>query len=100
MVPLSVATGYGLDPLIKRVAVIASERIGHHAEPALTQVRHRRLVEACRDNLQAFLDGAPEEVELRAEDLRLAADALGRITGRVDVEDVLDQVFGRFCIGK
>lgn len=100
MVPLSVTTGDGLDALIKRIAVIASERIGHHAEPALTQVRHRRLVEACRDNLQAFLDGAPEDVELRAEDLRLAADALGRITGRVDVEDVLDQVFGRFCIGK
>jgi tRNA modification GTPase len=37
---------------------------------------------------------------LRAEDLRRAADALGRVTGRVDVEDVLDQVFARFCIGK
>lgn len=100
MVPLSVATGDGLDALVRRIAVIASERIGHHAEPALTQVRHRQLVEACRDNLEAFLAGAPEDVELRAEDLRQAADALGRITGRVDVEDVLDQVFGRFCIGK
>ncbi len=100
MVPLSVVTGDGFEALVRRIAVIASERIGHHAEPALTQVRHRRLVEACRDNLEAFLDGAPEDVELRAEDLRQAADALGRITGRVDVEDVLDQVFGRFCIGK
>lgn len=100
MVPLSVATGDGFDALVKRIAVIASERIGHHAEPALTQVRHRRLVEACRDHLDAFLGGDPDMVELRAEDLRRAADALGRITGRVDVEDVLDQVFGRFCIGK
>ena len=39
-------------------------------------------------------------LELRAEDLRKAAHAIGRITGRIDVEDVLDAVFGRFCIGK
>lgn len=100
IVPLSVETGAGLGDLIKRLTVIASERIGHHGEPALTQVRHRRLVEACRDGLEAFLSGPADEVELRAEDLRGAADALGRITGRVDVEDVLDHIFGRFCIGK
>ncbi|HYD15506.1 MAG TPA: tRNA uridine-5-carboxymethylaminomethyl(34) synthesis GTPase MnmE [Hyphomicrobium sp.] len=100
MVPLSVKAGAGLDDLMKRLAVIAHERIGHHEEPALTQVRHRKLVEACRDSLKAFLDGSPDDVELRAEDLRRAADALGRVTGRVDVEDVLDHIFGRFCIGK
>ncbi len=100
MVPLSVTTGAGLGDLIKRLSVIAHERIGHHEEPALTQVRHRQLVEQCRDSLEAFLLGAASDVELRAEDLRRAADALGRITGRVDVEDVLDHIFGRFCIGK
>ena len=100
MVPLSVATGAGLGDLIKRLTVIAHERIGHHQEPALTQVRHRQLLEACRDDLAAFLVGSADEVELRAEDLRRAADALGRITGRVDAEDVLDHIFGRFCIGK
>jgi tRNA modification GTPase len=100
MVPLSVKTGAGLEDLIKRLTVIAQERIGHQGEPVLTQLRHRQLVEACCDSLAAFLAGAPHEVELRAEDLRRAADALGRITGRVDVEDVLDHIFGRFCIGK
>ena len=40
------------------------------------------------------------EPELRAEDLRRAAQALGRLTGAVDVEDVLGEIFGRFCIGK
>jgi tRNA modification GTPase len=40
------------------------------------------------------------EHELRAEDLRQAVQAIGRITGRVDVEDVLGEIFGRFCIGK
>lgn len=100
MVPLSVKTGAGLDDLIRRVTVIAHERIGHHEEPALTQVRHRQLVETCRDSLATFLAGSTDEVELRAEDLRRAADALGRITGRIDVEDVLDHIFSRFCIGK
>lgn len=100
MVPLSVKTGAGLDDLIKRLTVIAGERIGHPGETVLTQVRHRRLVEACRDGLETFLKSSQRDVELRAEDLRLAADALGRITGRVDVEDVLDHIFGRFCIGK
>lgn len=100
MVQLSVKTGAGLGDLIKRLSVMARERIGHQGEPALTQFRHRQLVEACRDSLVTFLAGCRNEVELRAEDLRRAADALGRITGRVDVEDVLDHIFGRFCIGK
>jgi tRNA modification GTPase len=100
MVPLSVKTGTGVGDLIGRLTVIARERVGHHGEPALTQVRHRRLVEACRDSLETFLAGSRDEVELRAEDLRRAADALGRITGRVDVEDVLEHIFSRFCIGK
>jgi tRNA modification GTPase len=46
------------------------------------------------------LSSVPGEIELRAEDLRRATYALGRITGRVDVEDLLGQVFSRFCIGK
>jgi tRNA modification GTPase len=100
MVPLSVRTGAGLDDLIGRIRVIALERVGHPGDAVITQLRHRRLIEACRDGLAAFLDGAPHEVELRAEDLRRAGDALGRVTGRVDVEDVLDHIFGRFCIGK
>lgn len=100
MVPLSVKSGAGLDDLIRRVTVIAQERIGHQGEPVLTQIRHRTLVEACAFALEAFLKGSTEDVELRAEDLRRAADSLGRITGRIDVEDVLDHIFGRFCIGK
>ena len=68
--------------------------------PAITQTRHRQIVETCAGSLQDFLAGDPGLIELRAEDLRRAAHALGRVTGRVDVEDVLDQVFKRFCIGK
>ncbi|MGC6484296.1 MAG: tRNA uridine-5-carboxymethylaminomethyl(34) synthesis GTPase MnmE, partial [Candidatus Puniceispirillales bacterium] len=71
-------------------------------EPAmLTRIRHQTAVTTARDALDRALDQplmtAPE---LMAEDLRLAATALGRITGRVDVEDLLDHIFSSFCIGK
>jgi tRNA modification GTPase len=46
------------------------------------------------------MNGPADQYELRAEDLRRATQAIGRITGRVDVEDVLGEIFSRFCIGK
>ncbi len=98
---VSTQSGVGLDALIALIADQADLRLKSTADaPALTQVRHRQAVAGCADHLQAFLAGSAEEAELRAEDLRAAIAALGRITGRVDVEDILDQVFGRFCIGK
>ncbi|MEN8723634.1 MAG: tRNA uridine-5-carboxymethylaminomethyl(34) synthesis GTPase MnmE [Alphaproteobacteria bacterium] len=74
--------------------------IGTGDGAVLTRARHRQAVAACAEGLARFLaaDGLPEE--LVAEELRLAMRALGRITGRVDVEDLLDVVFSDFCIGK
>lgn len=100
MVPISALTGEGIDELSRRLATIARERIGADEHPGITQQRHRRNLEDCRGSLMAFLEGSPWDSELRAEDLRQAANALGRLTGRIDPEQVLDQVFGRFCIGK
>jgi tRNA modification GTPase len=100
MIAISAKDGFGLSDLVSRLSAIAAERIGSREEPAITQVRHRQLIETCAESLGAFLGGSPRQVELRAEDLRRAASALGRITGRVDVEDVLDQIFARFCVGK
>ncbi len=57
-------------------------------------------METAAASLSDFLSGDLDAPELRAEDVRRAAHALGRITGRVDVEDVLGQIFSRFCIGK
>ena len=57
-------------------------------------------LETAAASLGEFLAGDPSATELRAEDIRRAAHALGRITGRVDVEDVLGEIFSRFCIGK
>ncbi len=97
---ISVKTGEGLRHLEDLLQVKARAMIPHPEVPALTQVRHRVLIEEARGFLSAFLDGEGRPIELRAEDLRLAAVSLGKITGRVDVEDVLDLVFQRFCIGK
>lgn len=100
MIAVSVKTGAGLDVLTERLAAIAEARIAPGDVPALTQDRHRRLLEQAVEDLGAFLSSDANLTELRAEDLRRAAVAIGRISGRIDVEDVLDQVFARFCIGK
>ena len=68
--------------------------------PAATRIRHAESLNDARTYLQRALSDVGLEVELAAEDVRLAARALSRITGRIDPEDVLDRVFSSFCIGK
>jgi tRNA modification GTPase len=97
---LSAKTGDGIDGLTRRLTALARARMGDGEAPVLTQARHRQQIERTLAALRALLGAPMTEVELRAEDLRRAAQALGRLTGAVDAEDVLDQVFGRFCIGK
>lgn len=101
VLPLSVKTGEGMPALLLALTGAVKARFDDsHAERAvLTRARHRAALEECKDALGRFLQ-RPPLAELAAEDLRLAARALGRITGRVDVEDVLDVIFREFCIGK
>ncbi len=96
--PVSVLTGEGLDGLLKALEREVAARLADSGAVALTRVRHRAALEACVAALRRSLTGALPE--LAAEDVRLAARSLGRITGRVDVEDVLDVIFRDFCIGK
>jgi tRNA modification GTPase len=100
LLAISTVTGEGLDRLVAEIAQRAAGVVGSGAEPALTRARYRQSLESARQEIAAFLEGDVDAIELRAEDVRRAAHAIGRITGRVDVEDVLDQVFSRFCIGK
>ena len=74
--------------------------VGDRTDLVLTQARHRQSLEDAVGDIETFLNEDSAAIELRAEDVRRAAHAIGRITGRVDVEDVLDQIFSRFCIGK
>jgi tRNA modification GTPase len=71
-------------------------------EPAIvTRARHRRALEEAVAALdRAIAEPPPAREDIVAEELRLAARALGRLTGRVDVEDILDVIFRDFCIGK
>jgi tRNA modification GTPase len=95
--PVSALTGAGvprlIDALAKRVAVDYDG-----AAPLLTRARHREALETVSAALQRSLRAGL--AELRAEDLRLGWRSLGRITGHVDVEDLLDVIFADFCIGK
>jgi tRNA modification GTPase len=97
---ISVRTGDGMDGLARRITAFVRARVGESEAPALTQARHRQQLERAMAPLSSFLGSPIGEVELRAEDLRRAAHALDRLTGRVDVEDVLGEIFARFCIGK
>lgn len=96
--PISVKTGTGMDTLLFALQHEVRERLESRGAPALTRKRHRHALEECRDALGRAVGAM--DLELAAEDLRLAARALGRITGRVDVEDLLDVIFRDFCIGK
>ena len=101
---VSVTAGTGIAALLAAVEDAVKQRLGGvAAAPALTRARHREALASCAGALERLLDrarSAAPAAELIAEDARLAARALGRITGRVDVEDVLDVVFADFCIGK
>jgi tRNA modification GTPase len=97
---ISAKTAAGLPELVATIAERARERIGDLSAPAITRERHRQNLLACAGALREFMRAPASEHELRAEDLRRAVQAIGRITGRVDVEDVLGEIFARFCIGK
>lgn len=95
---ISAKTGFGMDAFVAALLQHIRSKTDTGAAMPLTRVRHRKALEECSDALiRARTAPLPE---LASEDLRLAARALGRLTGRIDVEEVLDVVFRDFCIGK
>jgi len=95
---VSALTGEGLDLLRDRLALEARRLTETSGPPPLTRARHRAALQMALERL-TDAEAAPLP-ELRGEDLRLALRALGRITGQVGVEDILDTLFRQFCIGK
>ena len=99
---ISAGTGAGLDALRRALLV----RIGWHAAPEglfIARARHVDALRRCRAHLAAARAHAAERdaaLELFAEELRLAHDALGEITGAFTSDDLLGEIFSRFCIGK
>jgi tRNA modification GTPase len=98
VVSLSALSGAGLPDLLARVERAAGVLMQESAAPPLTRARHREALVDCQDSLGRAL--VAPEVALAAEDLRLAMRALGRITGTVRIDELLDIIFRDFCIGK
>ncbi|HIC81384.1 MAG TPA: hypothetical protein EYP07_10530, partial [Kiloniellaceae bacterium] len=94
---VSARSGAGLDDLLAAL-IRHAENCFEGGTAEITRARQRRALEDCVTALERMASAALPE--LRAEDLRLAVRALGRVSGRVDVEDLLDIVFQDFCIGK
>ena len=94
---ISALTGEGVEGLLSALGERVAQTYRMEA-PVLTRARHRQALEDAILSLRRALGAALPE--LRAEDLRLALRSLGRITGTVDVEDLLDVIFRDFCIGK
>jgi tRNA modification GTPase len=100
VVRLSASTGEGLDRLSTTLHAKVSSALSGAEFPAITRARHRARLQEARASLVRATGALELGPELAAEDLRLAARALGRVAGRIDPEDVLDVVFASFCIGK
>jgi len=98
LLEVSAKTGAGIAQLLDVITQKIEARIGGSETISLTRVRHRASLESCYQALKRSKEAALPE--LMTEDVRLAIRYLGQITGRVDVEDLLDVVFRDFCIGK
>ena len=99
---ISLKDEIGLDKLLNGLKKIVSKSMVGQEPPVITRTRHREALQSCLNSIKsaktALLSG--EEPEIVAEELRAATKSLGRVVGAVDVEDLLDVVFGDFCIGK
>jgi tRNA modification GTPase len=95
---ISASRGDGVRTLIAALVGFAQDYFGSGEGGLIGRERQRTLLRETAASLQRSMEGKGEE--LVAEDLRAAAHSLGRLLGRVDVEDILDKIFREFCIGK
>jgi tRNA modification GTPase len=97
--PVSARTGTGVEELCAQIAQRAMQALGDGHSALVIRDRHRQAIAEASNGLCAALDAA-KPLELVAEDIRIAARSLERITGAIDVEQILDTIFSRLCIGK
>lgn len=98
--PISAKQENGLDDFLLFLTKIVEDKMDLSDLPTLTRTRHRLNLVDSYDHLIRFQNNNSGEIVLLAEDLRMAARALGKITGQVDVEEILGKIFSEFCIGK
>jgi tRNA modification GTPase len=97
---ISASRGDGIPQLISALIVFAQDYFGSGEAGLIGRERQRQLLQQTAVSLQRSLGAVREGEELAAEDLRSAVHSLGRLLGRVDVEDILDVIFREFCVGK
>lgn len=101
-IPVSIRTGEGTERFLGALNAAVAARMDRVGSVALTRARHREAVAVAAESVARSLEALErgEPLEIAAEDLRLAAGSLGRVLGRVDVEEILDRIFAEFCLGK
>lgn len=88
----------GIDLLLQRITKVIEDKFTSNSNLLITRARYREALSQALQSLDLFdLD---KEIELSAEDIRLAAREIGKITGRIEIDEILDKIFGSFCIGK
>lgn len=97
---LAARTGAGLEALETWLGETIRARLSRRESPALSRARHRQAVGRALEHLQAARARLLDAPELASAEVQLGLRALESLTGRIDVEDVLDRVFSQFCIGK
>lgn len=95
---ISAKQAQGIGELLEIITGRIASRFTSGSNMLITRARYREALQNTLDNLQRF--GFDKPIELTAEDIRLAARELGKITGRIEVDEILDKIFGSFCIGK
>ncbi len=88
----------GIDSIFSAIKNKIAENINEEAGGIITRSRYRESLEECLEHLERF--DINSDIELCAEDIRLAARSIGKITGKIEVNDILNKIFGSFCIGK
>ncbi len=97
-IKISLTNNTNTSALLKKLEEKILELIPSQSSPLITQERYRLALQNAVSNLENF--NLQKNIELAAEDLRMTAREIGRITGKVDIENILDVIFSRFCIGK
>ena len=97
---VSAMDGSGIDELKRQIGDVAAGARGRISDVIPVRQRQAELLRLCLLSITEASDSRETGLEVRAEHLRLAGEALGRLTGKIDVEDLLDVIFSQFCIGK
>ena len=88
----------GIDALLQKISARIAGEFTASSGALITRRRYREVLNDVFKDLQRF--NLHKSIELAAEDIRLAARNIGKITGRIEVDEILDKIFGSFCIGK